>query len=110
MKLLGVEELTAVFESFQVNLSSLVLGWIAIILGLILKEFLTAFTFGMLFYFNKNFDEGDTVFIDGDEAIIQKIGITTTVFKMIETGRWQYVKNEKIRYRRLEKQIERGCK
>lgn len=92
-------------EALQVEIGTIVFGWFLFVVGLVSKDVLTAIVFGFLFYLNPNFREGDIVYIDGEEAIIQKIGFTTTVFNLLEKSKWRYIKNEKIRYHRLEKKI-----
>lgn len=96
-----------ILNLLQVEVGTLIAGWLAIILGLVLKDILTSVAFGAMFFIDPQFTEGDTVYIDDDEAIIQKIGFTTTIFKITKTSRWRYVKNGKIRYHKLEKQIEK---
>lgn len=97
----------ALLDSLQVQAGTIIFGWLAIIFGLILKDILSSAAFGLMFYLDPQFTEGDTVYIDDDKALIQKIGLTTTIFKISETGRWRYIKNDKIRYHKLEKQIEK---
>ncbi len=100
------EVLSSLTQVLSIEIGTLVLGWFAFIIGMVIKDLLTAATFGVLFYLDPQFTEGDTVYIDGDEAIIQKIGLSVTIFKVIETGRWRYIRNEKIRYHKLEKLVE----
>ena len=100
------EVLSSLTQVLSIEIGTLVLGWFAFIIGMVIKDLLTAATFGVLFYLDPQFTEGDTVYIDGDEAIIQKIGLSVTIFKVIETGRWRYSRNEKIRYHKLEKLVE----
>ena len=56
---------------------------------------------------SKVFVPGDVVLLDGDEAIIIKVGLTTTVFESIrdEGLIWRYVPNEKVQSLKLEKVI-----
>lgn len=91
----------------ELRASSIILGWLLIVLGLIIKDLLTSAAFGLMFYLDPSFKEGDKVWFDGEKAVIQKIGLAVSVFKMLETGRWRYVKNEKIRYHKLEKEVEK---
>lgn len=100
------KEVINVLSALEIQIGTLIIGWFGIILGLVIKDMLTSFTFGFLFYLNPQFTEGDVVYIDGDEATIQKIGLTTSVFKIKETGNWRFIKNEKIRYHKLEKKFE----
>ena len=100
------EVLSSLTQVLSIEIGTLVLGWFAFVIGMVIKDLLTAATFGVLFYLDPQFTEGDTVYIDGDEAIIQKIGLSVTIFKVMETGRWRYIRNEKIRYHKLEKLVE----
>ena len=61
---------------------------------------------------NKQFQEGDHVLIDGERALIVKIGISQTVFGVTKSGGeldgdyvWRYVPNERIDYLKIEKII-----
>lgn len=84
--------------------------WMAItfVFTLLFKDILTTLLYGFLFYLDKNFNEGDEVLLDGEEALIVKIGIRKTVFMMKKTGNWRYVVNDKIRYLKLEKKKHNG--
>ena len=80
---------------------------ITITLALTIRDLVTTAVSGILFYLNKNFNEGDAVYINGEEAIINKIGMRQTIFK-INNGRgetWLYVYNNKIKDMKLEKVI-----
>lgn len=102
---MSIEELTALLE---IKIDSIIIGWIIFVFGLITKDILTSFVYGIMFYLDPQFVEGDVVYIDGEKAIIQKIGLTVSIFKNIENSRWLYIKNEKIRYHKLEKQMEKS--
>ena len=74
-----------------------------VIIGFMIKDFATKFSKGLAFSMNKQFQEGDHVLIDGEKALIVKIGITQTVFGVTKAGGeydgdyvWRYVPNEKI--------------
>ena len=56
---------------------------------------------------NKAFNEGDPVLLDGQDAVIVKIGLSETVFGVYgERGyTWRYVPNERIPFLKLEKVI-----
>lgn len=101
------QQLNYIIDALKLEIGTIIIGWIIIVIGLVVKDILTSFAFGVMFYLDPQFKEGDIVYIDNDEAIIQKIGISVTIFKVMETGRWRYIKNEKIRYHRLEKQVEK---
>lgn len=95
----------------EIILSAGLLTWISalisITVALVAKDFLTRFVAGFFFYTNSNFSEGHHVYIDGEEAVIIKIGILTTIFK-IKNGRgetWRYVSNDMIRALKIERVI-----
>ena len=56
---------------------------------------------------NKSFNEGDTVILDGQDALIVKIGLSETVFGVYSDKgyTWRYVPNERIPMLKLEKVI-----
>lgn len=95
----------------EITIGAGALAWISalitIALGMAIKDLVTTAVSGYLFYHNKNFNEGDHVYIDGEHAIINKIGMRQTVFK-INNGRgetWRYVYNSKIQNMKLEKVV-----
>ena len=64
------------------------------------------------FKLNKDFQEGDKVILDGERALIVKIGNSTTVFGIHKSNGdfegdycWRYVPNERISSLKLEKVI-----
>ena len=95
----------------EIILTADILTWISalisITIALAAKDFLTRFIAGFFFYMNSNFSEGHHVYVDGEEAVIIKIGILTTIFK-IKNGRgetWRYVSNDMIRELKIERVI-----
>ena len=56
---------------------------------------------------NKSFNEGDTVILDGSDALIVKVGLSETVFGVYSDKgyTWRYVPNERIPMLKLEKVI-----
>ena len=56
---------------------------------------------------NKAFNEGDKVLLEGDDAVIIKIGVSETVFGVYSDKGyiWRYVPNERIHTLKLEKII-----
>ena len=83
-----------------------------VIFGFMLKDFATKMSKGIAFSMNKQFQEGDHVLIDGERALIVKIGLTQTVFGVTKSGGdfdtdyvWRYVPNERIDFLKLEKII-----
>lgn len=90
----------------QGELGTLISSAAVIIIGLIIKDILSASAFGVMFYLDRNFNEGDVVYINGELATIIKISFTKSIFKMQNNSRWKYVHNSRIRYLDLEKVIE----
>ena len=83
-----------------------------VIIGFMIKDFATKFSKGLAFQLNKQFQEGDHVLIDGERALIVKIGISQTVFGVTKSGGeldgdyvWRYVPNERIDFLKIEKII-----
>ena len=83
-----------------------------VIFGFMLKDYATKWAKGIAFSLNKQFQEGDHVLIDGERALIVKIGLTQTVFGVTKSGGdfdtdyvWRYVPNERIDFLKLEKII-----
>lgn len=93
------------------QITNFILPWIGILISLIIaiwiKDFATSLAKGFKFRMNKAFNEGDKVLLEGNEAVIIKIGISETVFGVYsEKGYiWRYVPNERIVMLKLEKII-----
>ncbi len=95
----------------EIVLSAGVITWITALLSLtvalVIKDFLTTLVAGFFFFLNREFSEGHHVYIDGEEAVIIKVGIRITIFE-IKNGRgetWRYVRNDKIKDLKLERVI-----
>ena len=83
-----------------------------VIIGFMIKDYATKLSKGIAFSMNSQFKEGDHVLLDGERALIVKIGLTQTVFGIQKTNGefdgdyiWRYVPNERIDYLKLEKII-----
>jgi len=98
------------------EVTELILPYIGMVLivvfGFMFKDFATKLSKGIAFSMNKQFQEGDHVLLDGERALIVKIGITQTVFGVTKVGGewdgdyiWRYVPNERIDFLKLEKII-----
>ena len=93
------------------KITQFILPWVGILLSLMIaiwvKDFATALAKGLKFKMNKSFNEGDIVILDGNEAIIVKIGISETVFGIYSDRgyTWRSVPNEKIVNLKLERVI-----
>ena len=80
---------------------------ILLVITLWFKDFAVKIAKGMAFKMDKAFNEGDSVIFEGQDSVIVKIGLTTTVFGLYgERGyTWRYVPNERISSLKLEKVI-----
>lgn len=93
------------------QLTELAMPIIAALLVLVItmwfKDFATSIAKGLKFKMNRAFNEGDKVILDGQDAIIVKIGLTESVFGIYSDKgyTWRFVPNERITSLRLEKVI-----
>src|SRR6056300_50539 len=103
-------------EAIGLEITEMALPFISALLILVItlmfKDFASQIAKGMAFKMNKAFQEGDKVILDGEKALIVKIGITTTVFGVQKRGGdlngdyvWRYVPNERIPFLKIEKII-----
>ena len=78
---------------------------LTLIVGLSIRDAATSFVKGAKFRFNPAFTEGDKVLLEGQPALIVKIGLSETVFGVYgdEGYTWRYVPNTRIEYLKLEK-------
>ena len=94
-----------------VDITSFLMPWltvlISIILALMIKDWTTSLAKGLKFKMNRDFNPGDIVLLDGEEAVIITIGVTKTVFEKVNDRGivWRYVPNERLAYLKLEKVI-----
>ena len=104
---------TPTLANLSMDFSSMVLPWIAVLISLVVaiwfKDFATALAKGLRFKFDPAFNEGDEVLLDGELAMIVKIGARQTVFGVYSDRgyTWRYVPNERIPYLKLEKVIKK---
>ena len=77
--------------------------------GLALKDYSVSFIKGLKFKLNSQFNEGDKVLLDGEQAMIIKIGMGTTVFGVYgkDGYTWRYISNTKIESLKLEKIVDK---
>ena len=98
-------------SELSMNVTDMLLPWIAILVSLVItiwfKDFATKIAKGMAFKMNKSFNEGDTVILDGSDALIVKIGLRESIFGVYSDKgfTWRYVPNERIPFLKLEKVI-----
>ena len=74
----------ATISSLSWEMTDAILPWVAVLISVIIaimfKDFATSLSNGIAFQFDKAFNEGDKVLLDGAEATILKIGMRQTVF------------------------------
>jgi hypothetical protein len=98
-------------DTMSVQLTQLLLPFIGALLiaiiALMLKDFALKIARGWAFKANRSFNEGDNVLLDGEKAIIVKVGLTESVFGIYSKHgyTWRYVPNERIQFLKLEKVI-----
>jgi hypothetical protein len=83
-----------------------------LVISLWFKDFATKIAKGLAFSLNRSFQEGDKVILDGEKALIVKVGLTQTVFGITKSNGewdgdyvWRYVPNERIPFLKLEKVV-----
>ena len=97
------------FDQLGMDFADLIGPWIAILVSISaafwFKDFAQNMMIGLKFKFNPAFNEGDSVLLDGNDAIRVKIGLRETVFGVYgEKGyTWRYVPNTRIPFLKLEK-------
>lgn len=77
-----------------------------VLFGMAIKDAGAAIAKGLMFRFNGIFKEGDIVFLDGERAIIVKLGIMRSVFGITKedgTYCWRYISNLRMDHLKLEK-------
>jgi len=100
-------------DTLSMEFSDLVLPWIGVLISLVVaiwfKDFATGLAKGLKFKMNPAFQEGEEVLLDGELALIVKIGMTETVFGVYSDRgyTWRYVPNERIPMLKLEKVIKK---
>ena len=99
-------------EHLSIELTTLILPWISVLISIVFvfwfKDFATSLAKGFKFKQNPLFNEGDKVLLEGQDAIILKIGLRSTVFGLY-TDRgytWRVIANERLEYVKLEKIID----
>ena len=105
---MNIEELAV---GTSLNITSFLIPWasalLSIIIALMIKDWATSFAKGLKFKMNRDFNPGDVVLLDSEEAVIITIGVTKTVFEKVNNRGivWRYVPNERLAYLKLEKVI-----
>ena len=91
------------------ELTDLILPWLGIMLSVVIfmwfKDYALQISKGLKFKLDPHFQEGDQVWLEDEPAVIVKIGLSSTVFGIVN-GRgyiWRFVPNESIFDMKLEK-------
>ena len=97
--------------NLSLEVSELILPYIAVMISIVFflwfKDYATGIAKGLKFKIDPHFQEGDEVWLEDEPAVILKIGMTQTIFGIIN-GRgyiWRFVDNESIFEMKLEKMI-----
>lgn len=98
-------------SELSMNLTDMLLPWIAVLVSIVItiwfKDFASNVAKGLSFKRKPGFEPGDSVYLDGEKAVIISIGIQETVFELQRDGItvWRYVPNTRTDYIKLEKII-----
>lgn len=81
---------------------------LTLLVGLAIKDWATSLVKGINFKYNSSLKEGDKVILDGQQAMIIKIGMSQTVFGVYSSDgwTWRYVPNERIATLKLAKVVD----
>ena len=93
------------------NITTEVMPWavliVAGVIGLWIKELVADLVASIRWKLKPGFEPGDTVYLDGERAVIISIGYRETIFE-VNNGRgrvWRHIDNTRIPYVRLERVI-----
>lgn len=95
------------------EVTDFILPWIGILISLVIaiwfKDFATGLAKGLKFKMDPAFNEGDEVLLDGELAMIVKIGARQTVFGVYSDRgyTWRYIQNARIPFLKLEKVVKK---
>ncbi len=107
-----MDELKSI-NDLSLDITNFIMPWIAILVSLMVafwfKDFVGQFMTGMKFKMDPAFNEGDNVLLEGEDAMIVKIGARQTVFGVYSNRgyTWRYISNDKIYSLKLEKVIKK---
>ena len=105
--------MTPDLNTLSMDLTGMILPWIGVLVSLVMaiwfKDFATGLAKGLRFKYDPAFNEGDECLLDGELAMIVKIGARQTVFGVYSDRgyTWRYVPNERIPFLKLEKVIKK---
>ena len=99
------------FDQLGLQISDFIGPWIAILISISaafwFKDFAINMMQGLKFKLNPAFNEGDSVILDGNDAIIVKIGLRESVFGVYSKRgyTWRFITNDRLKMHKLEKVI-----
>ena len=108
--------MTDLTSGAALELGVLLMPWLTLLASLIfaalLRDFIVSLVKGIKFKLWPHFTPGDTVILDGEEAVIVSIGYMTTVFSNIGSDGmvWRYVPNERIPFLKLERVVQENVR
>ena len=98
-------------SNLSIEFSQLILPYIGIMISIVFflwfKDFAIGISKGLKFKIDPHFQEGDEVWLEDESAVILKIGMTQTIFGIVN-GRgyiWRFIDNERIFEMKLEKMV-----
>ena len=98
-------------SNISLEFSELILPYIGIMISIVFflwfKDFAIGISKGLKFKIDPHFQEGDEVWLENEPAVILKIGMTQTIFGIVN-GRgyiWRFIDNERIFEMKLEKMV-----
>ena len=96
-------------SNISIEFSQLILPYIGVMISIVFflwfKDFAIGISKGLKFKIDPHFQEGDEVWLESEPAVILKIGMTQTIFGIVN-GRgyiWRFIDNETIFEMKLEK-------
>jgi len=102
----AVMTVTQLSEHLTVLFLPVIAVVMTVLFGMALRDMAAAIAKGMAFRYSGVFKEGDIVFLDGERAIVVKLGIMQSVFGITKedgTYCWRYINNTKVDNLKLEK-------
>ena len=98
-------------SNISIEFSQLILPYIGVMISIVFflwfKDFAIGISKGLKFKIDPHFQEGDEVWLENEPAVILKIGMTQTIFGIVN-GRgyiWRFIDNERIFEMKLEKMV-----
>jgi small-conductance mechanosensitive channel len=98
-------DLTALFDLN--NIGHLAIAMLSLIVSMMIKDIASSAVIGIRIYMSRSFNPGDTVYVDGQRAVIVAQDFKKTIFQ-IQDDRgtlWRYVENTSFADLNIEKII-----